>query len=258
MKKAKFDPIIRTTDNYSMFSLVFGNRKINYAHVKRIKQSMSENCLFTPIIVNNKFQIIDGQHRFMALSELQKPVHYIVVNGYGKTEVQIYNVNNSNWRKTDYLKSFMEEGNDNYIRFNSFMTMYPDLSMSHCIKLLSGYNSTDRYSTIDGIKTTMKDFESGNFVIKDIDEAHQRAKMILEFKPFFKHYNHNAFVLALLWLFDHPEYNHAEMIKKVSWQEGSLKICKTKQQYIEILEAIYNNKRHGGKVNLRFKTNANA
>ena len=38
-----------------------GNRDINIAHKNRLKKSIEEESLCVPIIVNEKYQIIDGQ-----------------------------------------------------------------------------------------------------------------------------------------------------------------------------------------------------
>ena len=45
-----------------------GNREID--HYKKIATQMNEQFLFTVIIVNEKFEIIDGQNRFLASREL--------------------------------------------------------------------------------------------------------------------------------------------------------------------------------------------
>ena len=57
---------VQTTSNYSLFTSLEGNRNVNKLHVKRLKESMQKKYLFTVIIVNEKYQIIDGQHRFTA------------------------------------------------------------------------------------------------------------------------------------------------------------------------------------------------
>ena len=251
MKKARLDTIIKFTTNYSLFKLVFGNRKINQAHVKRIKASMMENPLITLIIVNERMEIIDGQHRFYALQELGLPVYYVIINGYGKKEVQIYNVNTSSWKKNDYLQSYCEQGLDDYVLLKKFCDSYPDLIMTNCMKLLSGYSSSDKYGYIDGVKTIKMDFEQGKFKVKDYKLAEKYANMILDFKPYFDRFNDNSFVLALLQLFVHKDYNHKTMISKVSYQSGSMKVCSNKKTYLDMLENIYNYKNRI-KVNFRY------
>ena len=44
---------------------------------------MTEKLLMCPIIVNENYEIIDGQHRYSASKELGLPIRYIVGEGYG-------------------------------------------------------------------------------------------------------------------------------------------------------------------------------
>ena len=57
------------TNDYSMFESMSGNRDVNDLHIKRLKESMQEKYISVPIIVNEKNQIIDGQHRFQSAKE---------------------------------------------------------------------------------------------------------------------------------------------------------------------------------------------
>ena len=94
--------VYETTD-YSMFKTIKGNRNINPLHLARLKNSFKERYLFTPVLVNSSMEIIDGQHRVEAAAELNLPIRFIKLNGYGLREIQIYNTNMKNWKKGDYL-----------------------------------------------------------------------------------------------------------------------------------------------------------
>lgn len=80
------------TYDYDKFHIMEkGNRDID--HDKKIALSMKEDFLFSPILVNEKMEIIDGQNRFFASKALGKPIYYIIKNGYGIREVRILNSN---------------------------------------------------------------------------------------------------------------------------------------------------------------------
>ena len=79
------------TEDYFLFKPIDGNRNKNLLHINRLKKSMESNYLFTVIIVNENYEIIDGQHRFEVIKELKLPLYYIVCNGYGLNEVHILN-----------------------------------------------------------------------------------------------------------------------------------------------------------------------
>ena len=70
---------VMKTNDYTIFSQIKGNRFINKSHLNRIKQSIKEEYLEVPIIVNEKYEIIDGPHRFEAVKELKKPIYFIKV-----------------------------------------------------------------------------------------------------------------------------------------------------------------------------------
>ena len=48
------------TNDYSMFKSLTGNRDVQLVHVKRLVRSFTENYLFSPVIINEKNEIIDG------------------------------------------------------------------------------------------------------------------------------------------------------------------------------------------------------
>ena len=73
--------------NYAQFQPIDGNRTILQHHLKRLKKSMEENFLISPILVNEKMEIIDGQHRFEAAKSLGLPIYFFIVQGYGLSEV---------------------------------------------------------------------------------------------------------------------------------------------------------------------------
>lgn len=87
--------VLRTND-YEKFNHLSGNRIINELNLAKIKKSMEENFLISPILVNEHLEIIDGQHRLQAVKELGFPVYYFVNKGYGLKEVQALNSNGKN------------------------------------------------------------------------------------------------------------------------------------------------------------------
>lgn len=57
--------MIKKTFNYKMFKILKPNRKINNSHVRKLMESISARDLseFYPILINEKNEVIDGQHR---------------------------------------------------------------------------------------------------------------------------------------------------------------------------------------------------
>ena len=66
------------TKNYKQFKLVLTNRDINVKLLKKLIDSIILKGQLTPIIVNIKKEILDGQHRFFALKYLDKKISYLI------------------------------------------------------------------------------------------------------------------------------------------------------------------------------------
>jgi len=250
---------VRKTNDYSLFKPLVGNRVVNKLHVKRLKDSFERTYLLNPIIVNDKYEIIDGQHRFQSARELGKPVNFIVAPGYGLREVQILNENMKNWRKEDYLNAYCDLGHPQYLRFREFMNRFPDFSISICqsllrdsvpcrrnlksTELISETNKYGNYST--------NDFQEGNLEIKDYDRAVENAEKIMMIKPYYDGYNRTTFVQSMISIFKSDNYNHAQFLSKLSYQPNALQHCVNIQQYKLLIEEIFNY-RSREKVSLRY------
>lgn len=251
MKSAKFHPEILVTNDYRMFKILDGNRKINQPHVLRLKRSFQENgYLMMPILVNEKHEIIDGQNRFHALIQLNMPIYYIKVYGYGLKEVKVLNANHEKWKSQDNLHSFVTQGLEPYVQYKKFQEDFPKFKHSVCVKILTGIRS-NKSQYIDGYRVRTKDFAEGKFDIPNIKKSYSVARKIYEYEPYLKCFHETAFVTALLALFEHPQFDQEHMMKKLKVQPNALIPCKTSEQYRELLEEIYNYKSRE-KVNLRF------
>lgn len=73
---------VNQTNDYNLFKSLKGNRNVNKLHVQRLKESFKGDYLMSPIIVNQNYEIIDGQHRFNAAKDLSLPVNFIICNDY--------------------------------------------------------------------------------------------------------------------------------------------------------------------------------
>lgn len=247
--KIQTDFQVFTTTSYQLFKRIKGNRAVNPLHLSRLKKSMQKQYLFSPIIVNERLEIIDGQHRFDAASDLGLPVYYIKVKGYGLTEIQMLNSNTSNWNRLDYLQGFCDLGRKPYIQFRKIMQDFPDF----------GFMSTYALATIgksgakreNGKTISQKDFQNGNLFIPDIEKTYEYANKLMEFKAHYAGFHRITFVRTMIGLFQHPNYKHKEMLRKLEMLPGFIRDCTAVDQYKIILEDAYNYKRQE-KVNLRY------
>lgn len=127
---------VKVTDEYNLFSFANGNRGINPKHVKELRHSIeSIGVIPSPIIVNEKMEIIDGQHRFEACRMLNKPVYYLVIAGTTMKHAAAMNANNKSWRLEDFLDYYVNEGLPDYV-FVKRMTNLSSLSLAMILRIL--------------------------------------------------------------------------------------------------------------------------
>jgi len=226
------------TKDYKIFKTLDGNRPLNLMHVKRLKQSIAEKPIDIPIIVNEKMQVIDGQHRLQALKELNKPVRYLKNYGLGLQDVQKLNTTSQKWNMDAYLSSYILLGYPEYIKYKKFYDEY-GFNHNETLMLLSGYNGQ-----VGGNYT--QNFKEGKFKVYDWDESCKKATKIQMCKSFYPEYKRRSFVLAMIHCMKHSDFNVSEFIAKMRYQQGKLKIHGTWQECVAMIEDIYNYKRPVG------------
>ena len=245
------------TKDHSIFKMLGDNRDINELHVRRLVQSFKENYLISPIIVNEKFQIIDGQHRLEACKETGLPVYYIIIQGYSIAEVQVLNTHQKNWTKLDFLKMYVSQGRPAYIAFQKFMDDFPELdfgSVERLVRLKPGLSKEGKDAgPLQG--ATMKDFEEGRLKIPTIETSYAMARRVMDYKPYYHGFYKRTFVAALMGLMNSKLYNHKEMIYKCKNSPEPLRIKDTNntEHYRLQLENIYNYKRNkANKISFKY------
>lgn len=147
MQDEFFADVLETSD-YTKFKLLPGNRSIHPFHVSRLAKSMEEDgFLPCPILVNESFEILDGQHRWSAAKQTGVPLLYIIAGPVddvsAREVVHDINQNQQNWTLAQFEESYCklaesgEYGNqyDDYLRFREFRKKW-GLPYSKCTNLL--------------------------------------------------------------------------------------------------------------------------
>jgi ParB-like nuclease domain len=240
---------IYKTKNYDQFYLMEGNRTINEKHVQQLIKSMTEEEAVSPIQVNERMEIIDGQHRYRALCHMKRPVYYYIIKGADLKSVQRLNSYSKNWNTEDYMESYIEAGNLNYIQYKGFRDMY---KLPHTVNLMLLADAPLNRGTGKNYHTDEQKFKDGSFKIKDIDKAIDVAMKIEELAPFTSIYKARSFVYALMKCLKNKEFKWKQFVHKCSYQQKKLVRCSNVEQYMEIIEEVYNyNSKQTDKLLLR-------
>ena len=236
---------VHTTTNYSIFRILNGNRDLNQVHLARLKESIKKNYLLTILMVNEKYEIIDGNHRFTVIKELGLPVHFIMQKGYGLREVQMLNANTKNWAIVDYLNGYCDLGVKDYFLFREFLKDY-GFSPQSAMLLLSG-----EYESGTAVSSISNKFKEGKFKVKNYADARLKAEKIMMLEPYYNGYLRRSFIIAMISLFKNPNFEFKDFLQKLKLQPTALKDCTNSTTYKILLEDIYNYRRKE-KVNLRY------
>ena len=222
---------VQKTYNYSYFNKLDGNRTVTKAAYSKLLKSIQKKSLKIPIIVNEKYEIIDGQTRFKCWKELEKPIYFIMVDGYGLEDCGIANTNIKTWNIDDFANCYSTLGDKNfkiYLEFREKYKFEPYASIS----MLKGQ--------INGNGHNFDYFREGYFKINSYKKACEWADQIYKVKDLYVGFKRRSFVLAMLHLLNHKNFNINVFIKKLTFQQTKLVNCSTKEQYLHLLQEIYN------------------
>jgi len=101
---------IKSTKNYNLFTKIIGNRLLDINNVKRIKESVELIGLQTPMMVNYKHGVIDGQHRLQVAKELEIPISYYVVSNFKEENIHDLQISKK-WTAFDFALRNAAKGN---------------------------------------------------------------------------------------------------------------------------------------------------
>ena len=233
---------VLTTTDYFLFKQIEGNREKNKLQLSKLKKSISDNYLFTILIVNENYEIIDGQHRFEIIKELGLPLNYVICEGYGLNEVHVLDQNQKTWTISDYMEGYANMGYSDYIQYREFKEKHGFHHQETMLLLGTHFNDA----------RTVSNFKKGLFKIGSLKDAEALVKKILMIEPYYQGIRRRTFMKAIVTLLNCSLFNFDEFMHKLNVQPTAMKDCTTAESYIELIEQIYNYHRRD-KVNLRFR-----
>lgn len=227
------------TKDYSIFKSLPGNRPLQTQHLNRLKASFEIKDLRVPIVVNEKFEVIDGQHRFEVCKRLGFSILYLVRKGFRLKEIHILNTARKNWGWKEFMNSYADLGMEEYIKFREFMKKY-GIGFRESLAMLLGIVQAGNFHMIA--------YANGDFKIKNLEKAEESAEKILMVKDLYFGWKRRNFVVAMLQLFQCPKYNHTEFLTKLKRQREKLFDVGSIDAYLKLIDEIYNHGRRGTKI----------
>lgn len=125
--------VIYITNDYSIFKKLDGNRSVKPKRIKEINDSVENvGMMNTPILVNEKMEIIDGQGRLEVCKKRNLPVRYTIQPGAGLKECQEMNLHTTNWSAEEMVISLAISGHDGCQKIKNIMNEFHVIASYVC------------------------------------------------------------------------------------------------------------------------------
>lgn len=233
-------PTLQRTRRYGQFSFAKENRPVEVMNLKAEHKALRTSMQtygFLPAFpimvssVNGKFIVKDGQHRLTFAREFGLDVYFVI----DKTDVSIADINKAQagWSARDYAMSWANQGREEYRKALEFMDQW-GLPIGSAFSILGG--------TI--VFQNLKDkFHAGTFKIRTPKTALRVARFYSDLCGLRKGVR-NANLLAALWACCHVDYfDESRIIDTVTRRPDMFYNAGTRENFLELLENIYNFKR---------------
>lgn len=226
------------TFDYNGFKKLEGNRAIKQERVTAIMESIEKvGYQPVPILVNEKFEIIDGQGRHRACETMSLPVYFEIKAGIGINECIAMNIKMKNWDIYDFISSYAGQGNRNYQLLEKHCKEVPNLTAVEIAMCLSDANS----------KNVEKPLRAGTFTIKDNTENMDCLKFMKEAKRLLSELKggSNYYFPVLLGLYKFNLIDEERMLSSIKANKNSMISAYNIEAAISELQRTYNyRKRH--------------
>lgn len=240
---------VMRTRNYEQFKTLLGNRLDAEVRGKTIARSIQENgYIFNPIVVNENYEVIDGQGRLCALKSLNLPVDYIVVSGLKVKDCITLNIYQKSWNLIDYIKSYAEMGNSSYMRLSNLISKYKAIPYTTVI-----------FSVTETLGGSSKNADIKSGLLELDEETYSKAQSRLNYVMNFidtmnatNKGNKNYIMRAIIFAYDQPEIDNERLLETFK----RLYNTKVAAAFVDIdgalksLSACYNFKSRGERVSL--------
>lgn len=233
------------TSDYSIFKYLLGNRDINLQNVNSIVNNIRNNGLLpTIVIVNEKMEVIDGQHRIEAFRQLNIPVTFQIRKGLTLKDCITYNISSRKWGVVDYINSYAERGIEDYIKLKKCLDEYPNFAPSTLATILNGKGAQG-----SGVSKPIMD---GNFrLAHDLNEIIDKLNFISSVQEYIVVRGRKEIVIQVLgYVIDLDIVDRDRMLEQL--QKGLNKNASITcvDDALEYLYDVYN---HRKKNKVRFK-----
>lgn len=236
----KIDSVQCTTD-YSRFKFRKDNREIIPGNLRQIEKSiLSQNLLpAKPILVNQDFEVIDGQHRLLVAKKLKLPIYFVVSSDLHDSTLIDLNRAQRQWTMQNYMDFHVANGNEEYIKLKKFWE-FSELQFHQVLAL---------FDVICRRSKQENPFTAGQFHFPEDQffyyELVKKVKIFIEYvktlpitpKSFI---NSKSFFRAIRIFLTRDDIDFDRFMKKMQRYWTKLRPEGSKEDYVNFFEKVYN------------------
>ncbi len=229
---------LHATKNYRLFELCAFNRDVR--KLGPLRESMKQHGWIDayPMHVvrngDNKLKIKAGHHRFVVAQDLGIAVKYVVCDD--TATIHELERGTRPWSMEDYLNSQCRLGSPAFLAIKEYSER-TGIGYNQAASLLAGESASSGNQT--------RRVKDGTFDLGPQDHANAVAEIIVKCRdmkiPFAAHSN---FVAAVSCVLRVPEFDAKTFIHRLSLNIGMAVKQATKDQFIDMIESIYNRQSH--------------
>jgi hypothetical protein len=254
---------IYETTSYDVFSFVCGNRDLNQNKVNQLAGEIKQNGLLMPIMVNGKYQVIDGQHRLMACKKIKVPVQYFIRENASVETAANVNMAGSNWTQKDWINKYADQGLSDYVILKDWVEKCAAYSIRQgdAIRIAQNTARQSNYSMysdgvirmnvsssklpkgVEKLYSVGNDVRIGKWQTGDMDLANYLLTVAVSFNEF-PFYCKSAFITALIRVCRIPEFKPEELLSQARRNRKLFTHQSTSDDFIDMIDVVYNKRKH--------------
>lgn len=225
---------INQTSDYDKFINITSNRDVDKKHIKKLIASIEKkNLLYIrPILVNELYEVIDGQHRLEACMVLQIPVPYMICPGLTKEDIHFLNTVQKNWTTMDFINYFTIENRKGFQDFSRLANQFPSVKASILLKLVSSSRNTQvREGMID-----IGRLEQARVICHHLDHLNNFWKKKVAYQFVYS----AAFATALQKCVRTPNFDFNRLYNQIGRNQDLFRKHTSRNEYLKLIHLIYN------------------
>jgi len=229
---------------YYALEIIDCNREVPESNINALKKSIQKNnaLYLKPITIDNEYNIIDGQTRYLACKELDISFYVDIVNSmeWSKEDLISINTTQRNWKLQDYLRYYVKFNKDSYKAFEHFLKLHKHMTIQMLIVIFNKTNSRSQLNSKIFKNGELKyDSTNESTILEWLGWLHQINKA-----PIFPSLNDSTkrnqeFQCSLLKKFQSPNWDNCKFIKLLSEYPHQLNKLKRITDFDQEIEDIY-------------------